>query len=149
MKTIKCLPCTEPRYGEFPEMLFGLTDDNMTYFDATMFIIKYGDIKKHTIREFDIVFYFCKKAVSSSYEIDLDDLITKDEATGHILIHESLDLVFISYVDPTFGVYMLEKVSELFINGLSFSDNYLISTTLGRFSKEDLIKILENEEKPV
>lgn len=149
MKTIKCSPCTEPRYEEFSEMLFGLSIDNTTYFDATIFIIKSGDVKRHNIREFDIGFYFWKKAISSFYEIDMDDLIVKDLDTGHILIHESLDLVFVSYIDPTFGVYMLGKTSELLINGLSISDDYLLNTIFTRFSIEDLIKIVRDEKESV
>ncbi|MBF0648680.1 hypothetical protein IR083_07595 [Dysgonomonas sp. GY75] len=147
MKSKKCSPCTEGRYREFPDLLFGLSEDNRTYFDAGRFISKYGDTQKHNVREFDIGFYHWKTAVSKCYGIPFEDLIIREEGSGRILIHESLDLLFMAYVDSGFGIYLLEKLSEMLINGIVFSDNYLMMLVCGRFSKEDIIHIINRDEK--
>lgn len=143
MKSEKFLLCTELRYKEFPDLLFGLSENNKTYFDASGFISKYGNVKKHNVREFDIGFYHWKTAVSKCYDIPMEDLVIRDEGSNRILVHESLDLLFISYVDPEFGVYLFEKLSELLINGMAFSDNYLMTMVCSRFSKDDILNILK------
>lgn len=143
MKSKKFTACTESRYREFPDLLFGLSDDNKTYFDAGGFIAKYGDVKKHNVREFDIGFYHWKAAISKCYQIPMDDLVVRDEGSNRILIHESLDLLFVAYVDPEFGVYLFEKLSELLVNGIVFSDNYLMTQVCSRFSKEEILNIVK------
>ena len=38
-------------------------------------------------------------------------MIIRDEASGHLLIDECLALLFVVYIDPAFGVYLLERVT--------------------------------------
>jgi len=147
MKSTKCSPCTESRYREFPDLLFGLSENNRIYFDASKIISRYGDMKKHNVKEFDIGFYHWKVAISKCYDIPLEELIIREEGINRILIHESLDLLFMTYVDAEFGIYLLEKLSEMLINGTAFSDNYLMMMACSRFSKEDLINIIGKDEK--
>ncbi|MDR2002672.1 MAG: hypothetical protein LBQ74_06545 [Prevotella sp.] len=147
MKSENCSACTEGRYREFPGLLFGLSENGRTYFDAGGVISQYGDMKRHNVREFDVGFYHWKMAVSKYYDIPVEELIIRQEGSDRILVHESLDLLFMAYVDSEFGIYLLEKLSEMLINGTVLSDNYLMTMACSRFSKEDLINIIDRDGK--
>lgn len=48
---VKKVPCRIIRYREFPELLFGESQDNsLVYFDATHFIRSKGDERKHNVQ---------------------------------------------------------------------------------------------------
>lgn len=126
---------------EFPDLLFGTSDDGITYFDATHYMLRKGDIKKHSIRDFDVGFYFWKKAICDAYELDLNDMVVKEETTGHIFIDESLALLFLSFIDTSFAVYVLERISEMLLTGIVLSDTSLLMMVRERFSKEIITQI--------
>lgn len=146
--TIKSLQCRTIRYKEFPDLLFGkLQDSQFFYFDATYYIQKKGDARKHNIRDFQIGFHYWITAAKQIYEIKQEDLLICDEATGHILIDECLALLFLAYIDPGFGMYIIERVSEMLINGIAVSDTWLIQATRLRFTTEELISNLKGEHE--
>lgn len=59
-------------------------------------------------------------AAVAAYDVPREDIIINETNTGHVLIMEPLELLLIAYVDTDFGMYMLERIEELFSNGLSF-----------------------------
>ena len=69
-----------------------------------------------------------------------------DAASGHLLIDECLALLFVVYIDPAFGVYLLERVDELLSGGFTVSDTWLVQAAGLRFTKEELTQILEQHE---
>lgn len=145
---IKPLQCQIIRYREFPDLLFGkLQDSQFFYFDATHYIQKKGDVRKHNIRDFQISFQHWITAAKKTYEIQPEDLMICDEATGHILIDECLALPFLVYIDPGFGMYIMERISEMLINGVAVSDTWLIQATRLRFTTEELISNLKGEHE--
>ncbi len=133
--------CNEIRYIEFPDLKFGKSEDGAYYFDATQFILTQGDIRKHNIRDFEIGFHFWKVAVCETYSIKPEDIIIHS-SNGHILIEESLALLFIAYVEPSFGVYMLERISEMLVRGIVVSDSTLLTMARERLTKDDLYQII-------
>ena len=139
MKVKRALPCLNIRYGEFPDILFGETD-GVVYFDAT----HYAQVKKvsemSVLLEFDHHFMWWMKIFEKIYGISIEDMIIQDADSGHVLFEESLVLLFIAYLDPNFSVYMLERISEMLINGLVLSDTVLMAPMKERFRKEDVIK---------
>ena len=148
MKNKNCSPCLQTRYREFSSLFFGVSDDGMNYFDASEYIRKNGDIKKHSIKEFEIGFFFWKKAVSKEFSIDFDDLVVQDNTTKNILIEESLALIFLAYIHPEFGVYLLQSLDEMLLEGFAVSDSYLIHKVQQKFENKDIMNIfIENEEK--
>ena len=80
------------------------------------------------------------------YSIDKEDLVICDETSGHLLIDECLALLFVVYIDPAFGAYMLERVSELLIDGFTVSDSWLVMAAGNRFTLEELTKNLKSNE---
>lgn len=112
------IPCRIIRYREFPDLLFGtLREDGPVYFDATRFIQAKGDARRHNVRDFRVAFHHWATALADAYGIDREKMIIRDEASGHLLIDECLALLFVVYIDPAFGVYLLERVDELLENG--------------------------------
>lgn len=139
---IKKVPtCQEVKYMEFPDLIFGISEDGVTYFDATHYILRKGDIKTHTIKDFDIGFYFWKRAICEAYQLDMNDLVIREENTGHIFIDESLAMLFIAYIDPGFGVYIMERISEMLLTGIVLSDTSLLMMVRERFTKDIITQI--------
>lgn len=132
------------KYGEFPELLFGTSDNGAAYFDATLYIAQRGDAKRHSEVDFIRKFSFWFETMKEAYEIADNEIITTDEATGHVLIDESLALLFMAYVDPGFGVYMLERVSEMLLDGVTLSDTRIMQIVRDRLTKETLSNLIED-----
>lgn len=145
MKIKQCTHTTK-RYEEFPELLFAKAEDGMHYFDATHYLLRKGDPQRHNIRHFETQFYLWKQAAYAAYEIHSDEVIVKDRDSGHILIDESLALLFVAYIDPAFGVYLLERMSEMLLNGFVLSDSAIIVQARLRLTKETLTNIIHNNE---
>ena len=144
---VKKVPCRMIRFREFPELLFGASpDDGPVYFDATHFIRSKGDERRHNVQEFRIAFHHWITALSDMYSIDKEDLVICEETSGHLLIDECLALLFVVYIDPAFGAYMLERVSELLIDGFTVSDSWLVMAAGNRFTLEELTKNLKSNE---
>ncbi len=131
------------KYMEFPELLFGTSEKGVSYFDATTYLAEKGDGNKHSVIDFARKFAFWFESVKAVYEIADFELMTTDEVTGHILIDESLALLFVAYVDPNFGVYMMERMSELLLDGVTLSDTRIVQTIRNRLTKEELLKLIE------
>lgn len=143
----KLIPCRLIRYKEFPELLFGKSEDNgQVYFDATHFIRSRGDECRHNVQEFRIAFHHWITALTEIYAISNEDLILREASSGHILIDECLALLFVVYIDSSFGAYILERISELLIDGFSVSDTWLVEAAGIRFTSEELTKILKSDE---
>lgn len=133
--------CDEVRFLEFPELKFGKSEDGSYYFDATHFIESEGDIRKHRVRDFEIGFHFWKAAVCETYSLKPEDIFIHDK-NGNLLIEESLALLFVAYIDPPFGVYMLERISELLVRGIVVSDLTLLTMARERLTRDDLLQII-------
>lgn len=144
---IEKVPCRTIRYREFPELLFGESPNSgSTYFDATHFIRSRGDEHRHNVKEFRIAFHHWITTLTNMYDIEKEALVIRDETSGHLLIDECLALLFVVYVDPDFGVYILERVSELLIDGFSVSDSWLVMAAGNRFTIEELTKSVKSNE---
>ncbi len=111
------------KFAEFPELLFASDVTNTLYFDATLFIELKGDAAVHSPDDFAQRFMFWFECAKEVYEVDSDSMMVTDDATGHILIDESLALLFVCYVNPQFSIYIIERVTEMLLNGFVLSDS--------------------------
>ncbi|MDR1718033.1 MAG: hypothetical protein LBS20_19525 [Prevotella sp.] len=143
MKNKKISSCNQIKYREFPELLFGLSEDGIEYFNATYYIHEKGNVNTHTVEAFETEFLRWIKPVTESYSIPSQDVIVSEADTGHLMIEESLSLLFMAYMDPDFGVYMLERISEMLIAGIALSDTTLITMARNRFTNNDLTESLQ------
>lgn len=135
--------CNEIWFQEFPDLLFGKTDEGTYYFDATTLISRSGKQDK-SISGFKTTFAYFIQIISDVYSLTPDQIfITSDK---HTLIDETLALLFIAYLDNGFIVYMLERIADLLVSGVVLSDTYLISITRDRFTRDQLLQLTKNEE---
>lgn len=128
------------RYPEFPELLFASDKDENLYFDATLYIEHKGDITKHSPIDFARKFSFWFESAKDIY--DINATIVTDDAIGHVLIDESLALLFICYIDPQFSMYIIERISEMLLNGFVLSDTCITQMARDRLN---LKKTKQNE----
>ena len=132
------------KYREFPELLFGKSESGTVYFDATLYVLQKGDSQKHSPVDFIRKFTHWFESVKAAYEIPDNEGVITDEATGHVLIDEALALLFVAYIDPAFGVYMLERVSEMLLDGVALSDTRIMQMIRDRLTKETLSNLIED-----
>lgn len=126
-----------PRYGEFPDLLFGVHDNGRIYFDVTNFAeAKNLDPTSCMSRLMDSYGVWID-ALCKAYDIPRQALCVVD-AAGHLLAEESLALLLVASIDPVFGVYMLECVTQMLLEGIVCSDSYILSQAKARFTPEDL-----------
>ena len=86
-------------------------------------------------------------AAVAAYDVPREDIIINETNTGHVLIMEPLEPLLIAYVDTDFGMYMLERIEELFSNGFVISDSAILSQAQNRFSSEQLQDLLNGKRK--
>lgn len=145
MKTKRIYPCTETKYREFPDILFGKSsEDEMVYFDATHYLKQQGEIDKDSIDVFEQKSEMFTAALCQVYEMPREEMMVRDEKTGHLLIEESLALLFVAYIDPGFAVYILERLSEMLLTGLALSDTTIALIVRERFTREEVDKLFED-----
>lgn len=132
------LKCTEQLFPEFPDMLFGKQSDGVSlYFDTT----KYLKSKRLScsVDEFLKSYEAPINAVISTLNLPEDEVCFLN-TEGHILIESSLIYLFISFTDPTFLLYIFNRIDELLNNGFAVSDTYLLRKARERIPKEVLIR---------
>lgn len=125
----------EIRYREFPELLFTVRGDGCEYFDAFLYIKNKGDPSVHSVQGFRTAFAHWINAARDAYSLSEEELFII-APNGHQLIDYALALLFVAYIDPTFGVYMIERVSDMLIGGIVLSDTCLLQMAKDRLSKE-------------
>lgn len=131
----------EIRYQEFPELLFTVRGDGCEYFDATLYIKNKGDPNIHSLQGFKTAFSFWINTVQDTYSLSEKELFII-APNGHQLIDYALALLFVTYIDPGFGVYMMERMSDMLLRGVVLSDTCLLLMAKDRLSKELLTENL-------
>ena len=124
------------KYPEFPELLFASDKEGTLFFDATLYIEHKGDITKHSPASFARKFSFWFESAKDIYDINATIVI--DNATSHVLIDESLALLFVCYIDPQFSMYMIERISEMLLNGFVLSDTCITQMARDRLNLKNL-----------
>lgn len=132
------------KYKEFPELLFGSSEKNIIYFDATLYIEQKDKAQSHSVTQFINSFSFWLKGFCDAYQMQKDEMVIIDSTTNHVMIEHSMALLFVCYIDPMFGVYLLERVEELLLDGVVISDSYLMHLVVNRLTKESITKILND-----
>lgn len=133
------------KYGEFPDLLFTVSNDENEYCDVTSFMEERKCTNSHSVEGFMKV---CKpwiNAFCKAYSLDVDKLILI-APNNHILIDSSLALLFVSYIDTEFSVYVYERMADLLVSGIILSDTTLMLMAKDRLSKEVLLNLIDKYE---
>ena len=125
------------RFGEFPDLLFTVTDAR-TYFDMTHFLQSMKLEPEEKITEFTEGFALWIEHLGKMYGIQPDERLAVDAASGHFLAEESFALPFLCCADPVFGVYLLESMSQIMLVGIVCSASYILMQAQQRFTAEEL-----------
>ncbi len=135
------LKCTEQVFSEFPNLLFGNTIDNGSFFDATSYLQN----NPITVDDFLSKCEWMIEALVKSYELDPKKCFLLNNE-GHILIDGNLTYLFLSFVEQDFFAYMCDRCHDLFTNGIAVSDSYLLEEASERLNEESLKKIRSNDK---
>lgn len=141
MNTAKNHSDFTPRFGEFPDLLFGERGNARLYFDATHFLRAMNLDPEPLVTKFQDACACWIDRLGEAYAIPKSELFIIDSRTGHQLAEEALSLLFLSYIDPPFGVYWHESMRQMLSEGVVCSDTYLLEQVRGRFTHEELSSI--------
>ena len=145
MDRIKIQEQFAPRFGEFPELLFGTLDNARTYFDATRFLQSVNLEPEEHVEKFQTATGFWIERVCRLHAIPREEICLRHPCTQHYLFEESLSLFFLCYADPTFGFYLHESMNQMLLEGFACSDTYVLAQAGSRFTSEELITALNPE----
>lgn len=130
-RSIVDIKCTEQILSEFPQLLFfGDIIDKGVYFDATKFFQNTNSIE--SVDGFLTTYDYMIAQIQSEYEVPNEDVCCVN-SDGHMLIHSSLIILFLSFAVEGFLSHVCERVFELFTNGFTVSDSMLESISADRF----------------
>lgn len=135
------LTCTEHLFPEFADLLFGTHTDGSVYFDASAFADSKG-LGPSAVDAFFNAYSTPINAIISLSELRPADICTRNPE-GHLLIESSLTYLFISFVEPRFLLYMMDRMNELFSQGITVSDTYLVTKMKSRIPKEVIMKLMD------
>lgn len=122
-----------------------MTSDTRIYFDMTHFLLAMDMEPEVKITEFTEGFATWIDHLGRVYGIPQDERFAVDAATGHRLAEESFALPFLVCVDPVFGVYLLESMSQMLLEGTVCSDTYILHQAQARFTAEELSNLNTKE----
>lgn len=135
------IKCTELILSEFPNLLFGDIIDKGKYFDAFYILQKHNPSLK--AEDFFDKFGYQINTIQKDYGI-VDEDVCYINSDGHLLIHSSFSLLFLSFAIDGFLSYSLERIYEMFETGFCVSDTVLIDRTRNRIDKETIERMVRD-----
>lgn len=126
--------CQERSLPEFPEMLFGVSNDNgLMYFNASAYLkSKRQDLK---LTDFFDHYKAPVEALQEAYSFK-DDEVCRINRAGDFLIEVEFIYLFICFTDHQFMGYINERMNDLFTTGFTVSDTYLFESCKNRFTSD-------------
>lgn len=128
----------ESNFGEFPDLLFCTGENDLSYFDATQYIVGRGNAAVHSTGAFSAMFSTWIDAAGKIYGLSRDEMFTTDPTNGHELMEASLAMLFVAYIDPSFGIYMSDCITQMLLEGFMCSDTYILMQARNRFTESEL-----------
>lgn len=133
--------CKEHSLPEFPDMLFGVSNDNgLMYFNASAYL-KSRDLK---LADFLNSYQPLVKALQETYSLR-DDEVCRINQDGDFVIEVDFIYLFICFCDHQFLGYINERMNDLFMTGVAVSDSYLFEAARSRFTADVIAKMLPDE----
>ena len=131
---------------DFSDLLFGITPDGMPVFDATEYCNRIEENFQFNVKLF---MRTCKPLIEgfiSAGELDPGKIFYQN-ADGHSLIHEQLTYLFLSYTNKVWLIYFNSLLSDVIMNGVAYSDSFLLKQTIQRVPSDVLEKIIESRKE--
>lgn len=127
--------CDKVLIPEFPALKFAAAPNGVTYFDATDFLSVTH--KQETEEQFFTAYKRQIESLAKMNDIP-ENAVCVFNQDGHILIEGHFVYLFISFVEPSFLAYVMDRINDLFTNGFAVSDTYVFTIARQRFSQETL-----------
>ena len=141
------IKCTEHSLPEFPDLLFGVANDNgLMYFNASAYLKSKGQDLK--LADFLNSYQPLVKALQECYSLR-DDEVCRINKEGDFVIEVDFIYLFICFIDHNFAGYINERMDDLFTTGVAVSDSYLFDTARSRFTADVIAKMLPPDEKGI
>ena len=132
----------EAWYPELPDLLFGQVM-GVSVFNATAFMnSREVDQSRCNIEDYKKTYSVIIGLYAKRLGLDNPEQLFLTDDNGDTMIHEVLAFSFVEYVDPSFSIYMHDRMHELFYNGMVVSDNYLAVAAKRRLPKSELEKLV-------
>lgn len=132
----------EAWYPELPDLLFGQVM-GVSVFNATAFMnSREVDQSRCNIEDYKKMYSVIIGLYAKRLGLDNPEQLFLTDDNGDTMIHEVLAFSFVEYVDPSFSIYMHDRMHELFYNGMVVSDNYLAVAAKRRLPKSVLEKLV-------
>lgn len=132
--------CENIFFEDIPNLKMGAAGINLDVFDATEFC-KASDIEEPPYYSFYTHCYRTIKAKAENDSIKEADLFYQN-TNGHTLIHASLAMIYIQYVDPNIALYFDSIAAQCLLNGIAFSDSFAVNMAMERLPDETLQQII-------
>lgn len=132
----------EQSFPEFPDLLFGVTVEGISVFDASDYIQKHKP--SASVTDFFEQYKVPILSLVEAYHIKEDEVCMKNP-DGHLIVDGSLVYLFISFVQPDFLAYMCDQMQRMFTTGFCASDSYIYGLAKQRLSK-DVLQEMINEQ---
>lgn len=137
--------CKEHSLPEFPDMLFGVSNDNgLMYFNASAYLKSKGQDLK--LADFLNSYQPLIKDLQECYSLR-DDEVCRINKEGDFVIEVDFIYLFICFIDHNFAGYINERMNDLFMSGVAVSDSYLFEAARSRFTADVIAKMLPQDEK--
>lgn len=133
---------SEHSFPEFPDLLFGVTVEGISVFDATDYLQKAKP--SASIADFFEQYKAPILALVDAYNIKEDE-VCMVAPNKHFIVDGSLVYLFIAFVQPDFLAYICDRMQQLFNDGFCVSDSYLYGFAKQRLSKEVLQKMIDEQ----
>jgi hypothetical protein len=133
---------SEHSFPEFPDLLFGITVDGTTVFDATDYLQKAKP--SASITDFFEQYKAPIFSLVKSYEIKEDEVCML-APNKHFIVDGNLVYLFISFIQPDFLAYMCDQMQQMFTTGFCVSDTFIYNLAKHRLSKGVLEEIINGQ----
>lgn len=140
------------QFVEFPAFVSGTyAKNNINYFDATGYI-EYVNSTNQPQKQINILDFIKShkhliEEMLENYEIDSCDVFFVNKKDGHTVIVGTLAIPFLMYVDCGFAWYLIERMTEMMMNGYVLSDSALLNSVYSRFNLSFLKTHYDNIEE--
>lgn len=137
--------CKEHSLPEFPDMLFGTSNENgLVYFNASAYLKSKGHDLKLT--DFLNAYLAPIRALQESYSCKDEEVCVLNKE-GDFLIEVDFIYLFICFTDHQFMGYINERLNDLFSTGVTVSDSYLFESCKNRFTSDVIASMTHGRDR--
>lgn len=131
---------------DFPDILFGVTPDNVSVFDATEYCQRTEENTQFNVRVFMRSYKPLIEGFITAGELDTSKLFYQN-TDGHVLIHEQLVYLFLVFTNNVWLLYFNSLIADAINNGVAYSDSFIFGQTMARIPSDVLEKIIKSRKE--